>query len=155
MDGSIFKHNRMLGVFFPWFLWYPYRITLEIWRDPNVIMLVTWSNISISWHLILNKLSEAESYFLVLSNLCQNFEILMYFKRFPFTLDTILSLSKIEANNFFQPTTTCKQLFYEKGNPSFPGKVQLSWSQNTPVLTGLNAKLAHSYCTNKENMELN
>ena len=38
-------------------------------------------------------------------------------KKFPFALQTIFSIHNLEADNFFQPTTACEQLFYEKGNP--------------------------------------
>ena len=39
MGGSIFKHDGILGEFFPGFMWDPYRITLELSRDPDVIIL--------------------------------------------------------------------------------------------------------------------
>ena len=38
MGGSIFKHDGILGGIFPGFMWDPYRITLELSRDPNVIL---------------------------------------------------------------------------------------------------------------------
>ena len=41
----------------------------------------------------------------------QNFEISMYFKKFPFALQIIFSLHNLEADNFFQPTTACEQSF--------------------------------------------
>ena len=41
MDGSIIKHDGILGEFFPEFAWDPYRITLELSRGPNVIILAT------------------------------------------------------------------------------------------------------------------
>ena len=41
MDGSIIKHDGTLRDFFPEFMWDPYRITLELSRDPNVIILGT------------------------------------------------------------------------------------------------------------------
>ena len=37
----------------------------------------------------------------------------MYSKKFPFALQTIFSIHNLEADNFFQPTTACKQSFYE------------------------------------------
>ena len=54
---------------------------------------------------------------LCLVQFCQNFDISMYFKKFPLALQTIFSLHNFEADNFFQPTTVCEQYFYEKGNP--------------------------------------
>ena len=39
MDGSIIKHDGMLGEIFPEFVWDPYRIILELSRSPNVIIL--------------------------------------------------------------------------------------------------------------------
>ena len=30
MDGSIFKHDGILGGFFPGFMWDPYGVTLEL-----------------------------------------------------------------------------------------------------------------------------
>ena len=41
MDGSIIKHDGTLREFFPKFSWDPYRITLELSRGPNVIILTT------------------------------------------------------------------------------------------------------------------
>ena len=42
MDGSIIKHDGILGEFFPEFAWDPYRITLgQLSRSPNVIILAT------------------------------------------------------------------------------------------------------------------
>ena len=38
MGGSIFKHDGILGGIFPGFMWDPYRVTLELLRDPNVII---------------------------------------------------------------------------------------------------------------------
>ena len=38
MGGSIFKHDGILGLIFPGFMWDPYRVTLELLRDPNVII---------------------------------------------------------------------------------------------------------------------
>ena len=38
MSGSIFKHDGILGGIFQGFMWDPYRVTLELLRDPNVIM---------------------------------------------------------------------------------------------------------------------
>ena len=35
-------------------------------------------------------------------------------KKFPFALQTIFSIHNLEANNFFQPTTACKQFFLRK-----------------------------------------
>ena len=49
--------------------------------------------------------------------MCQNFEISMYLKKFPFALQTIFSLHNLEADNLFQPTTACEQFFYKKGDP--------------------------------------
>ena len=40
-----------------------------------------------------------------------------FFKKFPFALQTILSLHNLEADNFFLPTTACEQLLLQKGNP--------------------------------------
>ena len=39
MGGSIFKHDGILGGIFPGFMWDPYRVTLELLRDPNAITL--------------------------------------------------------------------------------------------------------------------
>ena len=36
MGGSIFKHDGIFGGIFPGFMWDPYRVTLELLRDPNV-----------------------------------------------------------------------------------------------------------------------
>ena len=41
MGGSIFKHDGILGGIFPGFMWDPYRVTLELLRDPNVIILAS------------------------------------------------------------------------------------------------------------------
>ena len=41
MGGSIFKHDGILGGIFPGFMWDPYRITLELSKDPNVIILAS------------------------------------------------------------------------------------------------------------------
>ena len=41
MDGSIYKHDGMFGGIFPGFVWDPYGTTLELSRDPNVIILTT------------------------------------------------------------------------------------------------------------------
>ena len=41
MDGAIIKHDGTLGEFFPEFEWDPNRITLELSRGPNVIILAT------------------------------------------------------------------------------------------------------------------
>ena len=41
MGGSIFKHDGILGGIFPEFMWDPYRVTLELSRDPNVIILAS------------------------------------------------------------------------------------------------------------------
>ena len=41
MGGSIFKHDGILGEIFPEFMWDPYRVTLELSRDPNVIILAS------------------------------------------------------------------------------------------------------------------
>ena len=43
MGGSNFKHDGILGGggIFPGFMWDPYRITLELSRDPNVIILAS------------------------------------------------------------------------------------------------------------------
>ena len=42
----------------------------------------------------------------------------MYFKKFPFALQTIFSLHNLEADKFFQPNTVRKQFFfYEKVPP--------------------------------------
>ena len=38
MGGSIFKHDGILGGIFPGFMWDPYRVTLELLRDPTVII---------------------------------------------------------------------------------------------------------------------
>ena len=38
MSGSILKHDGILGGIFPGFMWDPYRVTLELLRDPNVII---------------------------------------------------------------------------------------------------------------------
>ena len=38
MGGSIFKHDGILGGTFSGFMWDPYRVTLELLRDPNVII---------------------------------------------------------------------------------------------------------------------
>ena len=37
MGGSIFKHDGILEGIFPGFMWDPYRVTLELLRDPNHI----------------------------------------------------------------------------------------------------------------------
>ena len=39
MGGSIFKHDGILGGIFPGFMWDSYRVTLELSRDPNLIIL--------------------------------------------------------------------------------------------------------------------
>ena len=41
MGGANFKHNGIFGGIFPGFMWDPYRITLELSRDPNLIMLAS------------------------------------------------------------------------------------------------------------------
>ena len=41
MGGSIFKHDGTLGEIFPGFMWDLYRVTLELSRDPNVIILAS------------------------------------------------------------------------------------------------------------------
>ena len=41
MGGSIFKHYGILGGIFQGFMWDPYRVTLELSRDPNVITLAS------------------------------------------------------------------------------------------------------------------
>ena len=41
MGGSIFKHDGIPGGIFPGFVWDPYRVTLELSRDPNVIILAS------------------------------------------------------------------------------------------------------------------
>ena len=41
MGGSIFKHDGILGGIFPGFVWDPYGVTLELSRDPNVIILAS------------------------------------------------------------------------------------------------------------------
>ena len=41
MGGSTFKNNGILRGIFPGFMWDPYRITLEISKDPNVIILAS------------------------------------------------------------------------------------------------------------------
>ena len=38
MGGPIFKHDGILGGIFPGFMWDPYRVTLELLRDPTVII---------------------------------------------------------------------------------------------------------------------
>ena len=38
MGGSIFKHDGILGGIFSGFMWDPYRVTLKLLRDPNVII---------------------------------------------------------------------------------------------------------------------
>ena len=37
----IFKHDGILGGIFPGFVWDPYRVTLELLRYPNVIILAS------------------------------------------------------------------------------------------------------------------
>ena len=39
MDGSIVKYDGILGEIFPGFVWDSYKITLELSRHPNVIIL--------------------------------------------------------------------------------------------------------------------
>ena len=41
MDGSIIKHDGIRLEIFPGFVWDPYRITLELSRGRNVIILAT------------------------------------------------------------------------------------------------------------------
>ena len=41
MRGSIFKHDGILGGLFPEFMWDPYRVTLGLSRDPDVIILAS------------------------------------------------------------------------------------------------------------------
>ena len=41
MGGSIFKHDGILAGIFPGFMWNPSRVTLELSRDPNVIILAS------------------------------------------------------------------------------------------------------------------
>ena len=38
----------------------------------------------------------------------------MYSKKFHFALRTIFSIHNLEADNFVQPTTACKQFFMKK-----------------------------------------
>ena len=38
-------------------------------------------------------------------------------KNFPLLCRQLFSIHNLEADNFFQPTTVCKQFIYEKGNP--------------------------------------
>ena len=38
MGGSIFKHDEILRELFPGFMWDPYRVTLQLLRDLNVII---------------------------------------------------------------------------------------------------------------------
>ena len=39
MDGSIIKPDGILGEIFPGFVWDPYRVTKELLRDPDMIIL--------------------------------------------------------------------------------------------------------------------
>ena len=41
MSGFIFKHDGILEGIFPGFMWDPNRVTLELSRDPNVIILAS------------------------------------------------------------------------------------------------------------------
>ena len=41
MGESIFKRDGILGEMFPGFMWDPYRVTLELLRDPNLIILAS------------------------------------------------------------------------------------------------------------------
>ena len=52
----------------------------------------------------------------------------------PFALQTIFSRHNLEADKFFQPTTACKQFFYEKGNPPPDKNNGLSLNRNSPHL---------------------
>ena len=41
MGGSIFKHDGILEGIFPGFMWDHKRVTMELSRDPNVIILAS------------------------------------------------------------------------------------------------------------------
>ena len=41
MGGPIFKHDGILRGIFPGFMWDPHRDTLELSKDPNVIILAS------------------------------------------------------------------------------------------------------------------
>ena len=41
MGGSIFKPDGILGGIFLGFMWDPHTVTLELSRDPNVIILAS------------------------------------------------------------------------------------------------------------------
>ena len=45
MGVSIFKHDGILGGIFLGFMGDPYRITLELSRNPNVIILASLQNV--------------------------------------------------------------------------------------------------------------
>ena len=44
----------------------------------------------------------------------KNFEISMYFKKFPFALQTIFSLHSLEADNFFSANYSLRTIFFTK-----------------------------------------
>ena len=52
--------------------------------------------------------------FYVWSNLCQNFEISIYFKKFPFALQTTFSLHDLKTDNFFSQLHLSNNLFTKK-----------------------------------------
>ena len=56
-------------------------------------------------------------YFHVQSNLCQNVEISVYFKKFSFALQTTFSRHNLKADNFFSQLQLANNFFYRKGNP--------------------------------------
>ena len=43
------KHDRILWGFFPWFVWDPYRIKLELSRGSNVIILASYKDLTNIW----------------------------------------------------------------------------------------------------------
>ena len=56
----------------------------------------------------------------------------MFFKKFPFALQTIFSLHNLEADNFFQPTTACQGSIYGGGGGGGAGKASPQTSQLPP-----------------------
>ena len=41
LGWTIFNHDGILRGIFPGFMWDPYRVTLELLKDPNVVILAS------------------------------------------------------------------------------------------------------------------
>ena len=59
----------------------------------------------------------------------------MYFKKFPFALQTIFSLHNLEADNFFSQLQLANKFLYEKGNHRPPRPPPPPDKNNGPSLT--------------------